>query len=694
MTNEMISEAQNHNHSHLLTAIEERIINQKVNFEIAKTAYKMAYLGSLGNIISSTFVLWIVDAIISPLVLFGWYIILVLTNVINVGWAFYNRDALQNPVKLKTWRNVLYFIFGAICLTWGSMPILFYSSDIHYQLYVLAFLLAVLIAFSFPSLIDFNLGVISISCLLLPVIIYYFYLGISKPESENLGIGIAIGFLILGSFLIIVCRMGAKLIKQFFHLSFTNVALNHKLENMNKFLEQRVKERTKELENSLKLVTYQATHDLLTGLPNQRLLQKYIKAAIKSAAQNRHMFAVIFFTINELDRIYNALGHQVSDMVIKTIAQRFRETYGEPKEINISAVSYTVTLSRKDIFVILVQPISSLEMVEKLAEALFLALKQPVYTEKQVLKLTGSMGIAVYPRNGRDMTSLLMNADAAMLSAKMSGGNSLKMYKSEINAAITQQLELESKLHVALEKSEFILQYQPIINLKNGMITGAEALVRWENPTLGRIGPDNFIPLAEANGIIIPLSEWILRTACRQAKHWHDQGFGALKLAVNLSAKQLHYRHIIESINNIIQDIQFKPQNLEFELTETTAFQKDILPIILKITEMGVGLSIDDFGTGYSSLSNLKLFPIDKLKIDKSFIQDVVTNDDSNAIVTNTITLAKNINITVVAEGVETKDQLEFLLKNGCDMAQGFYFSPAVDPDTFTEILKSKRQFL
>lgn len=694
MINDKTQGENNKQYSYLLTTFEEGIINQKVKFEIAKTVYKMAFLGALANIVSATFVLFIVNFVTSIKVI-TWYAILVAENIINIVWSYSKRKVIENPSALENWQIVLYLIFIPICLTWGSMPIVFYSDNFHYQLYILAFLLAVVIGFSFPSVIDFNLAIISITCLLLPTIIYYFYLAIYFAQVDgNIGMGIAVSFFILGSFLLVVCKMGSKLIKRFFLLTFTNVALNHKLENMNKFLEQRVKERTHELEESLKLVTYQSTHDLLTGLPNQRLLQKFIKRAIKESTEKQTMFAIIFFTINELERIYNALGHHIGEMVIKTIAQRFREIYGEPKENTSAEVSYTITLSRKDIFVILIRPITSIEVVENLAESLFSTLKQPVYTEKQVLKLTGSMGIAVYPRNGRDMTSLLMNADAAMLSAKMNGGNSLKMYKSEINAAITKQLELESKLHVALEKSEFILQYQPIINLKTGMMVSAEALVRWENPTLGRIGPDNFIPLAEANGIIIPLSEWIMRTACRQAKKWHEMGFPDMRIAVNLSSKQLHHRNIVESISNILQDLQLDPTKLELELTETIAFQQEIIPVIKQLTAMGICLSIDDFGTGYSGLSNLKVFPINKLKIDKSFIQDVVSNVDSNAIVTNTIALAKNIEVLVVAEGVETKEQFKFLQGLDCDMAQGFYFSPPVDPDTFSEILHSRRKFI
>lgn len=684
--------------THFLDRDEEKKINRQVDLEIAKIVSRMGLLGAVANIVSGLFFIWVVHSSANFYILISWYSVLFFANVANIFLNQYYKDKLIDPKKRIVWRFLLLLLFAIICLTWGSITLLFPAPSPNYQLSVLAFLLAVVIGFSFPSISDFSLGVISISCLLIPTIIYYLYKGIfhlnvGDGSYPNITFAISSSLVILGLFLLMVTRISSRLVKQFFQLSFANAVLNHKLENINKFLEQRVKERTIELEKTVKQVTHRATHDLLTDLPNQSSLINYMRSAIKLARQNNKMFAVVFFSINEIDRIYNALGYHIGDIIIKIIAKRFQSKYGEPATDNIEGHSYIVTLSRNDTFVILIQAIRELSEVEAKIKPLFEMLEESVYTEKQVIKLTSSVGVSLYPRNGRNITSLLMNADAAMLLAKQEGGNVFKMYKSEINASITQQLALESKLHTALVQSEFILQYQPIIDLRTGAIVGAEALIRWENPTYGRIQPDNFIPLAEANGIIIPLGEWVLRSVCQQIRAWHKEGLPNLKVAVNLSARQLQSPSLAESIVTILKEFNLDPKFVEFELTETAAFRKEVIPVLQKLKAMGFSLSIDDFGTGYSGLTNIKLFTIDKIKIDKSFVQDLASSNDCRAIVSNIISLTKNINVIVVAEGVETKEQLDFLIAHECEMAQGFYFSPAVQPEVFTELIKNNRRF-
>jgi diguanylate cyclase (GGDEF)-like protein len=680
-----------------LESEEKAEIKHRVDLEIAKIAARMAFVGGLANIISGLVFVWIVHLWAGLDKLVTWYTVLLLGNVANIALNFYFKDRLIYPKSFRTWRILLLTIFIIICLTWGSIPIFFQAPAVTSGLAILAFLLAVVIGFSFPSICDFKLAIISIGGLLLPTIVLYLYRGFQGLTSHTIDptINFAIGssFFILALFLLVVTRTSSKLVVQFFNLSFTNAVLNHKLENINRFLEERVKERTLELEKTLKQVTYRATHDLLTNLPNQQSLITYMNSEIETAKKNNTMFAVIFFSINEIERIYNALGYQSGDHIIKAIADRFTNEFPEPTGNDLSSNNYIVTLLRNEIFVILVNPINELTIINEKIKPLFSILNKPIYTEKQVIKLTASIGISLYPRNGQNVTSLLMNADAAMLVAKQMGGNAYKMYKAEINAAITQQLELGSKLHTALVQSEFILQYQPIILLSNRKIVGAEALVRWENPTYGRIPPDQFIPLAEANGIIIPLGEWVLRTACEQIHHWHQQGFHGLKMAVNLSARQLHSAQLISSFLAIVKEYHLDPNCIEFELTETAAFQSETIPVLQELKSIGFGLSIDDFGTGYSGLTNIKVFDIDKIKIDKSFVQDVTTNSESEAIVANMINLAKKINVSVVAEGVETKEQLDFLISHNCEMIQGYYFSRPVDPEIFTEFLKNRNIF-
>lgn len=684
------------NATHFLQTNEKIEIEHQVELEIASIAARMAFIGGLANIISGLVFIWIIHSWAIQTTLFAWYSILIVGNVANIALNVYFKDKLTDPISFKTWRIWMVTVFALICLTWGSVPLLFPPPNINNALAVLAFLLAVVIGFSFPSICDFTLAIISITCLLIPSVILFLYNGLSTFDSNNdATISIAIGssFLILGLFLLVVTRTSSKLVNQFFNLSFTNAILNHKLETINKSLEQRVKERTLELEKTLKQVTFRATHDLLTNLPNQQSLIHYMHSAMEIADKNNSMFGVIFFSINEIERIYNALGYQSGDHIIKIIAARLSKDYPEPATYDIADHQYVVTLLRNEIFVILVQPINDLTDVEDKIKPLFAVLNKAVYTEKQVIRLTASIGISLYPRNGQNISSLLMNADAAMLLAKQSGGNAFKTYKSEINAAITQQLELGSKLHTALVQSEFVLQYQPIIQLETGDIACGEALVRWENPTYGRIPPDKFIPLAEANGIIIPLGEWVLRTACEQIHQWGQAGYNQLKIAVNLSARQLHSPNLTRSFLSILKEYDVSPSCIDLELTETAAFQKEVIPILQELKSIGFGLSIDDFGTGYSGLTNIKLFAIDKIKIDKSFVQDVTTNSESKAIVSNIIALAKKINVAVVAEGVETKEQLDYLIMNRCEMAQGFYFSRPVEAEIFSEYLKDKNRF-
>lgn len=678
--------------------IDGMTVDQKINLELDKTQYKSIKIGFFMNTLSGLLLIWVFYSKVPHLILFAWFTVLVLINICNVLWlkVYENKDI--SPERFIFVRKISRYIFILLCITWGSIGILFNPSDLHYQTYVLAFTLAVVIAFTFGSITDFRAAVISLLCILFPTIIFRFFKGINSiittGHDSELNLALSIALMILSSFLLIGCYIGYKWIHRFFRLTFENMALSKKLENMNKFLEQRVKERTIELEKSLKLVTYQATHDLLTDLPNQRLMLEYLDASVKKATQNNYFGVVAFFTINEIEKINDGLGYQAGDMVIKTVGRRFKNAFGNRQLNHDQKPTFTVTLSRKDVFVILINPLFNLEEVESKTEELFTILNEPVQTEKQVIKLTASIGISVFPRDGVEVSQLLMNADAAMLRAKQHGGNNIDVYNKTINADISRQLKIESDLHTALGKSEFRVQYQPFINLKTGEIYGAEVLVRWDHPTLGLISPMNFIPLAEANGIILPLGEWVLRTACEQTRSWHDLGFKHLKIAVNLSAKQLQQKNILKTVATILKETKLDPEFIELELTESEAFQEEVLPLLMQFKEMGLGLSIDDFGTGYSGLTNLKLFSIDKLKIDKSFVQDVVTNNDSKVIVSNTISLAKKMNIKVVAEGVETKEQLNFLREQNCDLIQGYYFSPPLNPEVFSDLLKSNTQFV
>lgn len=441
------------------------------------------------------------------------------------------------------------------------------------------------------------------------------------------------------------------------------------------------------LENSL--VSYQVNHDLLTGLPNQRLLPQYVDAAIANTKKTNIPFALICFSLNRMEVINDSLGHQAGDIIIKTVASRLNTLANHASKIE-NGTRYIITISRKDTFNILLVPVLK-DRIDNYIQSIFSVLDEHIYVGQRGMKVTASVGFSFYPDDGQDTNSLLMNADSAMLQAKQIGGNRYEFYRKEINEKIPMQLELETDLHDALKKNQLQLYYQPLINIKTGQISGMEALMRWPHPTQGFISPGIFIPVAEETGLIIALGEWSLRQACLQTKYWHQMGYTSLKVAVNLSAKQLREKNLVERFALILSETQYDPNRLELELTESTILDEGIIPIIKEFKNMGLSLAVDDFGTGYSGLSYLKRFSIDKLKIDQSFIRDIPKNNDSMTIVSAIIAMAKELKIRTLAEGVETKEQLEFLVSKGCDYVQGYYFSKPLESASFTQFLSTYR---
>lgn len=671
-------------------------IESNVSHELHSTQCKMVKIGGLLNSLTAASIVWFLYSHVNHTLLITWLFAIVLSNCINISFAYYYQHKRIPPDKISPWRIKYHIILAILSLAWGFIGIIYPSGDLTYQIYTISFLLIGLVGFGFGTITDFTASLISITCLAAPSIFYRLYLAfhsaISAGSDPNLNIAFSSSLLILSIFLVITCYLGYKLITRFFRLNFINMFLTKKLENINKILEERVKERTVELEASLKHATYLATHDVLTNLPNRRLLLVSMKSAMRLANKDQKSFAITFFSINEVEKINDAFGHKIGDYVIQTVAQRLQKALDIAKE-KFPQIDFYLTLSRKDEFVILIYPTSHTEEIEKISHILFSTLEQFLKTKHHSIKLTACIGTSFYPKDGRDIKSLLMNADAAMFRGKKQGGNALNIYKPEINADISKQLEMETDLHNAIKNDEFLLHYQPFIDLKTGKICGMEALLRWHHPTLGFIPPTIFIQLAEANGMIIPLGDWVLQTACTQVKAWIKQGFTDLKIAVNLSAKQLQEKNFVQKIINLLDEIDLNPSNIELELTETEAFKDQMIPILKQLKSIGFDLSIDDFGTGFSGLSNLKLFTIDKLKIDKSFIEDIDKNEDSKTIVFNTIALAKKMKITVLAEGVETYAQLKLLSSHGCDMIQGYYFSRPIDADTFTKLLANQNAF-
>jgi predicted signal transduction protein with EAL and GGDEF domain len=356
------------------------------------------------------------------------------------------------------------------------------------------------------------------------------------------------------------------------------------------------------------------------------------------------------------------------------------------------------TLARMggDEFVVVLSGIADEQDAMNVAKKLLTAMSQPFKVKQQEFTLSASMGVSFYPKDASDATSLIKSADISMYQAKEHGRNMFKVFEEEMTHSISRRLEMEGKMRKALEKQEFVLYYQPLIDLKNNRIMGMEALMRWNDPEVGLISPMDFIPIAEEDGLIVPMGEWALIEACEQLRTWLDMGFENLEMAVNMSGKQLSDPNVIDSVRRAFMGACVDPKFLEIELTETVLLDnaEEAIIKLQGLKDLGVRLAIDDFGTGYSSLNYLKRFPVDKLKIDQSFVRDIMTDDNDKGIVKAVINLAGTLHLDVLAEGVETPEQLSFLRAAGCDQLQGFLFSKPVKAEEFTELLKNEKEQL
>lgn len=431
-------------------------------------------------------------------------------------------------------------------------------------------------------------------------------------------------------------------------------------------------------------IEHMAFYDQLTDLPNRAMFDSRLKLAIKHAYRSGDKVAVGLVDLDRFKNINDTLGHAVGDDFIKLVGQRLFECLEE---------NHTLARMGGDEFMILLTDIKNFKDVFKTIQNIMDTFNSPFLFANQELHIKASMGIALFPEDGDDAQSLVKNADTALHEAKNLGRNHYKFYTAKLNASAFEQLTLETALRQALELEQFAVYYQPQVNLKTGKIIGMEALVRWMHPEMGLVPPVQFIPLAEETGLIVPLGEWVLRTACQQTLSWQQMGFAPLRLAVNLSARQFQEPELVETVLGICKQTGLAPQSLELEITESILMKDiSIATMILKwLNKKGVRIAIDDFGTGYSSLAYLKKFPINNLKIDRSFIRDCLTNKDDAAIVSSIASIANNLNLKIIAEGVETEDQLKFINDVGCNEIQGYYFSPPVPPAEFAQMLKQDK---
>jgi diguanylate cyclase (GGDEF)-like protein/PAS domain S-box-containing protein len=437
----------------------------------------------------------------------------------------------------------------------------------------------------------------------------------------------------------------------------------------------------KEAEETIRHLAY---HDVLTGLPNRVLFEERLATELAQARRSRQKVAVMCLDLDRFKIVNDTVGHGAGDQLLKEVANEFAQTIREGD---------TVARIGGDEFSFLLTGVERVEDAAVVANRVLNVVRHPRTIANQEFRITTSIGITLFPRDGDDADSLIRNADTAMYRAKERGRDNFQVFTPAMEASLMEVLALENDLNHALEREELIVQYQPVMDIKSGRIVGGEALLRWQHPERGLVGPDEFIPLAEETGLIVPIGEWVLRQACAQAKAWQDAGLGSMRVTVNLSARQVEHPGLVQLVAEVLDETHLPPQCLHLELTEGAVMRQveSVIATLSELQALGIGISVDDFGTGYSSLGYLKRFPIDTIKIDRSFVRDVTTDQNDAAIVTTVIAMARSLHLRVIAEGVETEAQLSFLRDNDCHEFQGFLLSRAVSPAEF-EALTRQRQ--
>lgn len=432
-------------------------------------------------------------------------------------------------------------------------------------------------------------------------------------------------------------------------------------------------------------VEYLAFHDSLTDLPNRAYFSRLLTQYMMGARRYERQFALLFLDLDRFKHINDSLGHDAGDELLQEIARRLAHSIRE---------SDVVARLGGDEFVVLLPEISDPQYVAPVADKILSACAKPFTLAGQEFRVTVSIGITLFPKDGDDEQTLMKNADMAMYHAKALGKNNFQFFSESLGDDSLERLTLESSLRHALEREEFRLYYQPKRNMKTGMITGVEALLRWQHPELGMILPMQFIPVAEENGLIVPIGRWVFRTACQQSVDWQAEGMPPLSMAINLSARQFIDEHLLEDIKLALEETGMNPMLLELEITETMVMRdvEATVKILKELKAMGVRVAIDDFGTGYSSLSTLKQFPVDTIKIDASFIKDLTRSIEDRGLTEAIIAVGRNLSLNVIAEGVETSEQYEFLQSQACDEFQGFYGNEALPAEEFSRLITEIRR--
>jgi diguanylate cyclase (GGDEF)-like protein len=445
----------------------------------------------------------------------------------------------------------------------------------------------------------------------------------------------------------------------------------------------RLRENEAKLVHALR-VEYLAYHDGLTALPNRSLFNRLLSQAISQAQRYNKHLAVAFIDLDRFKQINDTLGHEAGDELLKEVATRLKTCLRD---------SDIVARLGGDEFVVLLTELDEEKYAATVAQKIIAAVARPFVLLGQDFRVTASIGISIYPQNGQDEQTLTKNADIAMYQAKEDGKNTFQFYSGALNSNSLERLTLESSLRHALERREFQLYYQAKRDIASGQITGMEALLRWHHPDLGLVAPMQFIPVAEETGLIVPIGKWVISTACLQNVAWQKQGLAHVSIAVNLTARQFFDEHLLRDLTAILAATRMEPRLLEIEIHESLLIRdiEKTLTILTALKAMRIRIAIDDFGVGYSSLSTLQRFPLDTIKIDRSFIRDVATLGEDRTLTQAIIAMAKTLSLTVVAQGVETREQADFLRQHACDEFQGFYFNKPVSAELFTELLEAQK---
>ncbi len=476
------------------------------------------------------------------------------------------------------------------------------------------------------------------------------------------------------------------------------IAINQRLLKKTEELEMTKDQLTKDIaerinaENEVKkqksILHHQAHHDSLTGLPNRVLFSARLKQGIKKAKLEQRGLGLFFIDLDKFKEINDSLGHEVGDRVLKIVAKILKNSIREED---------TLARLAGDEFTIIMEDLTHLQDASKLAHDILNIFREPIYVDDHVLYITCSIGISIYSQDADNEKDLLKYADTAMYIAKENGRNNYQFYNPEMTKFALEQIKMKTCLRQAIDNNEFLIHYQPQIDLSSGnKITGIEALVRWQHPTKGLLTPKKFISLAEETGMIIEIDQWMMQTAMKQVSQWHNHGLDPGILALNISMKQLENTNFFSHMQNNIETYDFKPEWLELEITEGHMMKNpmEIITILKQVSSLGISISIDDFGTGYSSLSLLKRLPINRLKIDKSFIQDIPEDEEDIAIINSIVALAESLNLTLIAEGIETLEQEKFLISRNCTCVQGYYYFHPLSDEELQNILHKRKNEL